>query len=100
MEDWLDRVRDIVEQLKDQRAHVAEGTRALEAVISYCSELARQLPAGKLRDAAVQFRDRAVAMYAASKDNVAAVTELLEGVIAQLEPHVAVGSAERSAARF
>jgi len=93
MEEWLDRVRDIVDQLKDQRAHVAEGTRVLEAVISYCSELARHLPAGKLRDVAVQFRDRAISMYSVSRDNAAAVTELLEGVIAQLEPHVALRSA-------
>jgi hypothetical protein len=93
MEEWLDRVRDIVEQLKDQRAHVAEGTRVLEAVISYCSELARHLPAGKLRDVAVQFRDRAIAMYSISKDNAASVTELLEGLIAQLEPHIALRSA-------
>jgi hypothetical protein len=62
-------------------------------VISYCSELARHSPAGELRDVAVHFRDRAIAIYAVSKDNPTAVTELLEGVIAQLEPHVALRSA-------
>ena len=93
MDDRLFRVRDIVAQLKEQRAHVAEGRRVLEAVISYGSELARLFPTGDLRDIAVQFRDRGVAMYAGSKDNVEAVSDLLEGVIAQLEPHVALRTA-------
>lgn len=80
-----DRVRDILELLRDQRAHVGEGARVLEAIISHCSELARTEPAGKLREVAIRLRDRAIAMYALSKNNVGAIAELLEIAIADLE---------------
>jgi hypothetical protein len=93
MGNWKTRARDIVELLKEQRKHVTEGARVLEAIISHCSELAHNAPAGKLQDVASRLRDNAISMYAVSKNNIAAITELLERAIADLEEEVALGSA-------
>ena len=85
MRQLTERFGDILALLKDQRTHVSEGARVLEAIISHCSELARQEPAGRLRDVAIQLRDRAITMYALSKTNVGAISEMLETTIADLE---------------
>jgi hypothetical protein len=82
-------VQDIIEQLRAERAHLADGPRVLEAIISHCSYIVRNELPGRLRDIATAQRDAAIKLYATSKHTVAMVQALLESAISDLEQHAA-----------
>ena len=85
MDEWKQRVLEIVEHLKDYRSDPADGARVLEAIICHCSELAREGPHGRVRDIAVELRSAGITMYARSKSNASEIAGLLEKAIHDLE---------------
>jgi len=78
-------LEDAVEQLKTQRAHVANTTRVLEAIICHCSNIVRGASDTAVREVATRWRDTAITAYASSRANSGAIRQLLEETIAGLE---------------
>ena len=79
------RVQDAVEQLKNERNHIANPTRVLEAIISQCSEIARIGSRPHIREIAAQLRNQAVTAYARAEANVSRIGEMLDETITTLE---------------
>jgi hypothetical protein len=82
-------LQDALEQLKDQREHLANTTRVLEAIICHCSNIARAASVSRIREVAIRFRDSAITAYARSVADPRAIADLLEETIAGLESELA-----------
>jgi hypothetical protein len=83
---WL---QDALEQLRSQRADLANTTRVLEAIICHCSNIARRAAGNRVREVATRFRDVAITAYATSRGSNQAIRDLLEETIAGLESELA-----------